>query len=103
MGKLATVFREMVEQSQFLGGDRVVHRLKHGARLSVVADGAQRRLTIGRMGAKVGDVEERTFVRHCGVPDDAVRDPVEGQHEQLFAGRGPWYWLTYAWREGEHG
>lgn len=76
--------------------------LANGARLTVrVRDGVET-VTFARRAAPLGQTEEKTFRRHCGVPRNATRIPSEGQHTRQDAQGAEWSLVSYRWQIDEH-
>jgi hypothetical protein len=55
-------------------------------------------LTISRKAKRIGDTELITFKRDCGVPDSAVRFPLDEQGTKEHDG-ATWHFITFRWRE----
>ncbi len=78
--RLATIWSELVAAAMAQPNVIQRRRLVGGARLAVEVHDGRLAVTIARTGVMVGTVEERTFRKHCQIPEDARRIPEEGQH-----------------------
>jgi hypothetical protein len=96
---LSGIYLDLWRTAQESGQD-AFRELHGGARLAVRVTGDVTTLTISRHTKRVGDVELRTFLRDCGVPERAVRFPQEGQTPRERDGE-TWWCITYRWRESE--
>jgi hypothetical protein len=85
-------------QAERTGTDRPLN-LSGGARIVIRVQGDITTLTISRQKKRVGDRELITFKRDCGVPDDAIRFPLEGQNSREVEGV-TWWYVAYRWAEG---
>jgi hypothetical protein len=97
---LSGIYLDLWRTAQETGRD-AARELHGGARLAVRVIGDVTTLTIARKTKRVGDVELRTFVRDCGVPDAAIRFPQEGQNPRERDGL-TWWSVSFRWREDGH-
>jgi hypothetical protein len=96
---LATIYLDLWRTAQETGQD-VSRELHSGAKLAVRVKDNVTTLTIARKTKRVGDVEIKTFVRDCGVPDGAARYPPSEQGQRRDADGVWWYFVAYRWAEG---
>jgi hypothetical protein len=96
---LAGIYIDLWRTAQETGQD-AARDLHGGARLAVRVQGDVTTLTIARKTKRVGDVELKTFVRDCGVPEHAIRFPLEGQGTREVESV-LYYYVAYRWREPE--
>ena len=94
---LSSIFTELHRNAARTGLDRATD-LRGGARLAVRCREGVVTLTISRKGKRVGDVELVTFRRDCGVPESAVRFPLDEQGQRVVDGAVHFY-IAYRWRE----
>lgn len=94
---LSGIYLDLWRTAQETGQD-AFRELNHGARLAVRVQADVTTLTISRKNKPVGEVELKTFKRDCGVPESAVRFPLEGQTKRDRDGV-VWHSITYRWRE----
>ena len=94
---LSSIYTELHRNAARTGQDRAME-LKGGARLAVRVQAGVVTLTISRAKKKVGDAELITFKRDCGVPEGAVRFPMEGQRTSEHDGQS-WFSVSFRWRE----
>jgi len=94
---LSSIYTELHRNAARTGQDRAME-LKGGARLAVRVQAGVVTLTLSRKAKKLGATEIEVFKRDCGVPETAIRFPVEGQRLSDHEGE-PWHSITYRWRE----
>lgn len=94
---LAGIYIDLWRTAQETKQD-AVRELHGGARLAVRVEADVTTLTISRKQRPVGAVELKTFMRDCGVPESAIRFPLEGQYTRERDG-ATWHAVTYRWRE----
>jgi len=94
---LSSIYTELHRNAARTGTDRAME-LKGGARLAVRVKEGIVTLTISRKTKRIGDTELITFKRDCGVPDTAVRFPLDEQGTKEHDG-ATWYYIAYRWRE----
>lgn len=92
------MYTELHRAAARTGTDRAID-LRGGARIAVrVKDGIVT-LTISRKAKRIGDTELITFRRDCGVPETAIRFPLDAQGTKEHDG-ATWHYVAYRWREG---
>ena len=94
---LANLYTELHRRAAASGEDRALD-LKGGARLAVRVQAGIVTLTISRKAKRIGDTELITFKRDCGVPDSAIRFPLDSQGTKEHDG-ATWHYIAYRWRE----
>lgn len=96
---LSGIYIDLWRTAQESGQD-ACRILSGGARLAVRVQQDVTTLTLSRKGKPLGAVELRTFLRDCGVPEAAVRSPLEGQR-QIVRDGAAWHSVSYRWRSQE--
>lgn len=96
---LSGIYIDLWRTAQESGQD-AARELRGGARIAVRVQADVTTLTISRKGKPIGAVELKTFLRDCGVPDDAIRFPLEGQRQVARDGAA-WHSVSFRWRSEE--
>lgn len=96
---LSSIYTELHRNAARTGTDRA-QDLRGGARLAVRVQAGVVTLTISRAKKKIGTTELEVFKRDCGVPETAVRFPLDEQGTKEHDG-ALWYYIAFRWAEKE--